>query len=488
VYGPWTKMGWEEIRARTPKRFPIRRYPDITHTIRCQYPIKNWDPAFANTVGREPMMPLPKMHRHIYLRYKDVSDGFGTYSDGIHDDFNKQLWSALGWDPGTDLDSFLLEYGKVWWGPDLAKDVAKGLSMLEENWIGPILENKTIPQTLELWESIAERSSDFASNWRSQMYLFRARFDRYVQEKTRVEAKYEAEALAALEKAPQIGAGPAIEQARTALAQADAPPLPDVRRGIEDLGPLLLKSIGYQLSVKEPYKARNSERGTMLDWLDQPVNDRPWMEQRFEEILELESKAEQLAAIDEMIHWTDPGPGGYYDNLGAVGEFSHVVYQKTWEEDPSACNSPRVAFPYYKADKAAIAETMDTFEEANSTFKEEKETSSTKSRRRQEMRMAWQSQITSQYGTPLKMRYENLDPEAQYRLKVTYAGRYRPTMTLTLNDTYSVHGPVKQPQPIWPVDYYIPQEATRGGTLDLEWNLMEGRGCMVSEVWLIKVP
>ncbi|MCA9444994.1 MAG: hypothetical protein KC964_29675, partial [Candidatus Omnitrophica bacterium] len=161
VYGPWTKMGWEEIRARTPKRFPIRRYPDITHTIRCQYPIKNWDPAFANTVGREPMMPLPKMHRHIYLRYKDVSDGFGTYSDGIHDDFNKQLWSALGWDPGTDLDSFLLEYGKVWWGPDLAKDVAKGLSMLEENWIGPILENKTIPQTLELWESIAERSSDF---------------------------------------------------------------------------------------------------------------------------------------------------------------------------------------------------------------------------------------------------------------------------------------------------------------------------------------
>ena len=71
-------MAWEEMRERTPKRFPIRSYPDITHTLRCQYPVPNWDPAFANSVGREPIMPMPEMQRHIYLRYRDVSDGFGS--------------------------------------------------------------------------------------------------------------------------------------------------------------------------------------------------------------------------------------------------------------------------------------------------------------------------------------------------------------------------------------------------------------------------
>lgn len=100
--------------------------------------------------------------------------------------------------------------------------------------------------------------------------------------------------------------------------------------------------------------------------------------------------------------------------------------------------------------------------------------------------MSWQSTITTQYGTPLKMRYEGLDSNATYALKVTYAGRYKPTMTLTLNETYSIHGPLKQPDPIWPIEYYIPRAATKSGTLDIEWDLVEGRGCMVAEVWLVK--
>ena len=483
VYGPWTKMGWEEMRARTPKRFLLRRYPDINHTVRCQYPVRDWDPAFANTLGREPVMPMPKAHRHIYLRYRDLSDGFGTYSDGVHDDLNKQIWSAYGWDPAADLQTVLEEYGKVWWSPALAQDVGQGLMMLEDNWRGPILENTMIPETLGLWERISEQCPDFDTNWRAQMYLLRARFDAYVQEKARAESRFEAEALAALAEAPTAGAGPAIEKALAALAQADAPIAPALRTGIEALGPALLKSIGYQLSVEEPYCAKNPERGAMLDWLDQPVNDRPWLEQRFAAIFAMEDPDGQQAAINEILHWTDPGPGGFYDNLGTVGQFSHVVYQQTWEEDPSACHSPRVAFPYYKVDKATLRENREAFEEANA---EERGQAGNRSRGRQELRMSWQSQMTAQYGTPLKMHYEGLDPEAVYRLKVTYAGRYHPTMTLTLDETFSIHGPVKQPDPIRPLEYYIPQEATKDGILDLEWNLVDGRGCMVSEVWLIR--
>ncbi len=487
VYGPWIKMGWEEMRERTPKRYPIRRYPDINHTVRCQYPIPNWDPAFAHTLGREPMMPMPAMQQHIYKRYLEVSDGFGTYSDGIHDDLNKHVWNVLGWDPDADLDEALEEYGKVWFGDALASDVARGMRLFEANWEGPILNNKSIPQTLALWEDIATKVPDYETNWRAQMYLFRARFDANVQAEARAQKAYEEEAYTVLSKANLIGVEAAIEKARAALAKADFPAAPELRAGIEALGPVLLKSIGYQLSVEAPYLARNSERGALLDWLDQPLNDRPWLEQRFDTLLALDDTETQLAQLDEILHWTDPGEGGFYDNLGQAGAAPHVVYQRTWEEDPSGNHTARVAFPKYKADQATIKAQASQAEADNMVFKGEAARLKGAHTGRQELRSSWQTQITTLYGTPLKMRYENLDPKAQYRLKVTYAGRFRPSMTLTLNDEFGIHGPVTQPSPIWPVSYYLPHEATKSGTLDIEWNLVEGRGCMVSEVWLIKV-
>ena len=38
-------------RKRLPALYPIRHYPDITHTVRCQYPVPWWDTAFAVTLG-----------------------------------------------------------------------------------------------------------------------------------------------------------------------------------------------------------------------------------------------------------------------------------------------------------------------------------------------------------------------------------------------------------------------------------------------------
>src|SRR3989454_623948 len=46
VYGPQTRMALPQTRAAIPKKYPIRRYPDITHSLRCQYPVPDWDVAF----------------------------------------------------------------------------------------------------------------------------------------------------------------------------------------------------------------------------------------------------------------------------------------------------------------------------------------------------------------------------------------------------------------------------------------------------------
>ena len=47
-----------------------------------------------------------------------------------------------------------------------------------------------------------------------------------------------------------------------------------------------------------------------------PLNNRVWLKNRFAELRKLESDAARLRGIDEIVHWTDPGPGGFYDDLG----------------------------------------------------------------------------------------------------------------------------------------------------------------------------
>jgi len=84
------------------------------------------------------------------------------------------------------------------------------------------------------------------------------------------------------------------------------------------------------------------------------------------------------------------------------------------------------------------------------------------------------------------MRYTGLDPEAKYRLRVTYAGRFRATMRLMADQTHEIHGPLKQPSKLWPVEFEIPQAATADGQLNLQWELIQQRGCQVAEVWLLK--
>ena len=39
VYGPWVRIALPKLRARVPARYPIRRYPDITHSIHSEYPV-----------------------------------------------------------------------------------------------------------------------------------------------------------------------------------------------------------------------------------------------------------------------------------------------------------------------------------------------------------------------------------------------------------------------------------------------------------------
>src|SRR5690625_2868928 len=86
VYGPWIKEPIREVRKRVRKDLPIRRYPDITHSLSSQYPVSNWDLAYAITEGRECYNPRPFAEKHIQNVFAKYGNGSISYSEGINDD------------------------------------------------------------------------------------------------------------------------------------------------------------------------------------------------------------------------------------------------------------------------------------------------------------------------------------------------------------------------------------------------------------------
>jgi hypothetical protein len=440
VYGPWTRGSIADLRRQTPKRYKLRHYPDICHNLWCQYPVPKWDRAFARVWGRNGISVRPMQMARIHNAHAPATDGFIAYNHtGCNNDVNKFVWSAMAWDPDADLTDVLREYGKIFFGDEHAEAVAQGLLVLEDNWAGPIAENDGIEDTLAHWQAIARSHDDVSSNWRLELCLYRALIDAYIKRKHAAEAKCEADAYAALGRAREDGVAVAMEAARDALARVDADfPGKDTLRG----------------ELEECGLRRYGELGDVLDDLYRPLNDRRWLEAEFRDILDLDDQAEQLARIRRIVSWDDPGPGGFYDNLGVEGAQPHLVRQKTWREDPGFIESP---VEFHKHSPSS------------------------------RWRQSWLCCATTRYDTPLRMRYENLDRDAKYHLRVTYSGGFRPVMRLVANGRYEVHGPVGLPKPIAPLEFDLPQQATAGGVLELEWQLVNVvRGCQVAEVWLIR--
>ena len=120
-----------------PQRYPVRHYPDITHSRQCQYPVPDWDTAFAVTEARECINPRPLGEAAIFRNTQTNTIGFITYSEGCNDDVNKTVWSALGWNPEAKVVDILREYGRYFIGDRYADDFAQGLLALEKNWQDP---------------------------------------------------------------------------------------------------------------------------------------------------------------------------------------------------------------------------------------------------------------------------------------------------------------------------------------------------------------
>ncbi len=101
IYGPWIRTPLPEVKMLIDPTIPIRLYPDITHSISCQYPVPDWDIAYAMTLGRECINPRPEDENYIHNFYAPLASGSISYSEGTNDDVNKFVWTSQNWDPST---------------------------------------------------------------------------------------------------------------------------------------------------------------------------------------------------------------------------------------------------------------------------------------------------------------------------------------------------------------------------------------------------
>jgi hypothetical protein len=468
VYGPQTRVGIIELREKIPKKYPIRRYPDITHSRHSQYPVPDWDVAYAITEGREVANPRPTGHALIFRRYQNYAIGFLAYSEGVNDDVNKIVWSALGWNPEADVVDILREYSRYFIGEPYRDSFAQGLLGLERNWRGPLLANAGVAATLQAFRSMERTASpQVLLNWRFQQALYRAYYDGFLRQRLIHETALEESARAALREAGRTGALAAMEEAGQILDRASSQPAAwDLRARVHELAEALYQSIRAQLSVVK-YKAIATERGANLDAIDLPLNNRFFLKKRFEEIGAMEAESDRLKALDKILNWTNPGPGGFYDDLGDPANQPHLVRGAGFETDPMFLESSLVSFGFRSLGRGRRVNFI-------------------------ELPVSWWRHADALFDAALEMHYEGLDPQAQYRLRVVYASEQeRPKIRLATAEDLEIHPFLDHPVPIEPMEFDIPREATKTGELRLRWTKEPGlggagRGIQLAEAWLMR--
>ncbi len=271
IYGPNHAMTLENLRKTVPQKYPLRFYPDVTHCVRCEYPVHfdkdDWHYAFACTFGRESVNPRPTEYRHIYRQTEKFLVGGVTYSDGIHDDLNKVVWSALDFDPKCDIYEIVKDYARAYVPQVNASEFAKCIFMLEKCWEGAPDENPVIEEVYNKITALA--TPEAMKNFRFVMHLFAAECDMLVKSRF----VFENGLIKTAENEIRNGN---IPKAKEILETPFCNEYNQLRSSISAHGKLLFDLIGMQLDV-ENYHGRAWDRGCTLDTIDRPITDKLYL-------------------------------------------------------------------------------------------------------------------------------------------------------------------------------------------------------------------
>jgi hypothetical protein len=468
VFGPWVPMGIKELTKRT--QYPIRFYPDISHSLNCQFPVPDWDTALALTHGREGCNPRPKGMKIIHNHHAPYIVGSITYSEGIHDDVNKFIWSGLDWNPNASPGQILEEYCRLLISPELSRELAEGFAGLEENWQGSLAQNKGVEKNLDLWLNIETSLGNRHPPYRFEMGLLRACFDAYTRQRLIGSRNSEMAAIGCL-RSPE-NASPA-EGAEKAIEYLESKPGRNSRilGKCIDLSEKLHGKVGWKTSVSR-YGAFNWRRGAFMDSIDVPVDNSPWFLRKLRHIVpmdEYDAEVEKKALLSRI----EPPPPMRRYNLGDGGKDSIVqgLSPKAWEQDPGFVNSPFREF-------------------ASNGLQSRSEYSTTAAK--QAVPESWMCGVAVLYQTPLVLIVPDLKSDETYEIAVVYFSHRSLTRArliagsgFLIDDDITIQNSLTTPD-YRPVRFYqVPPQIVENETLKLTWQAMVGTKVFcISELWV----
>ena len=297
IMGPNHAYPMHELRKKVPEKYPLRFYPDITHNLRCEYPVNfledDWHFALANTLSRESVNPRPTELRTLHRVFSPYTIGSVSYSEGVHDDVNKMLWSALEWDKDVDIREVLLDYSRYFMNEADENIIADTIFLLEKSWQGDPVENPCIEVAYNNLCALKEKHKSLSENWRFMLLYFRACCDKVVKNRRIFELKLCKKALLECKKC----------NLKNALEILDTPFDESyilLRNELDALGKKLFDLIGIQLDV-EHYYADSWERGATLDTIDNNVTDRAYLKDKLSYALSLD-EGEKNAYVNRLIN------------------------------------------------------------------------------------------------------------------------------------------------------------------------------------------
>ncbi len=314
IMGPNHAFPMHELRKKIPEGYPLRFYPDITHNLRCEYPVNfledDWHFALASTLSRESVNPRPTELRTLHRIFAPYTIGSVSYSEGVHDDVNKMLWSALEWDKDVSIREVLLDYARYFMNEADEELIADTIFLLEKSWQGDPVENPCIDVAYNNLCALKAKHLSLSENWRFMLLYFRACCDKLVKERRAFELKLCKNALHECKKGNINGA----------LEILDTPFNDDyntLRNEIEVLGKTLFDLIGIQLDV-EHYYADSWERGATLETIDNNVTDRAYLKQKLTLAKDL-AEDDKSAYVSRLINRNKTDSDEFYYSVAFHG-------------------------------------------------------------------------------------------------------------------------------------------------------------------------
>ncbi len=316
ITGPNRAFPIDELRRRLTPELPIRFYPDITHTHRCEHPLhidtSPWHYAYAVCHGREPVCPRPNELRALHAQTDPYCVGSVTYSEGVNDDVNKFIWAdADFFGYGQTVIQSLEDYSRLFF-PGVNEKKITGLILgLEKNWYGSPTAIDDVVSVREGFEILLREHPYLKECWRFRILLMRARTDVYISMRFLFDENLCRGAREHLYRSETDNALRILETPYTSE-------IVDMRSLIDRDAKDLFEMIGYQTDTRRFY-ADNSERGAVLDTIDLPVSDKEWLVSKIRLFYELPADADKTAYLHFIADPKYIGAKGVYYSVALNG-------------------------------------------------------------------------------------------------------------------------------------------------------------------------